>query len=103
MLTANAATPESPVRAGAGSRGTSRGGLSCRYAPRPWRERLLVVLVEFDLVEGETLATAAARQANDRAGLEPRAIDVIIYATLSPDFNFQSKRHGSCAGSAARM
>src|SRR4051812_34128468 len=41
--------------------------------------------------EGETgasLATAAAREAIERAGIEPRAIDLIIYATLSPDFNF---------------
>jgi 3-oxoacyl-[acyl-carrier-protein] synthase-3 len=43
------------------------------------------------VVEGETgatLATAASRQAIERAGLEPRDIDLIIYATLSPDFNF---------------
>jgi 3-oxoacyl-[acyl-carrier-protein] synthase-3 len=41
--------------------------------------------------EGETgasLATAASRQAIERAGLEPRDIDLIVYATLSPDFNF---------------
>jgi 3-oxoacyl-[acyl-carrier-protein] synthase-3 len=41
--------------------------------------------------EGETgasLATAAAKEAIERAGIEPRAIDLIIYATLSPDFNF---------------
>jgi 3-oxoacyl-[acyl-carrier-protein] synthase-3 len=43
------------------------------------------------VVEGETgatLATAASKQALERAGLEPRDIDLIIYATLSPDFNF---------------
>jgi 3-oxoacyl-[acyl-carrier-protein] synthase-3 len=43
------------------------------------------------VVEGETgatLATAASRQAIERAGLEPRDIDLIVYATLSPDFNF---------------
>ena len=41
--------------------------------------------------EGETGATmgaAASREAIARAGLEPRDIDLIIYATLSPDFNF---------------
>jgi len=41
--------------------------------------------------EGETgasLATAASRQAIERAGLQPRDIDLIVYATLSPDFNF---------------
>ena len=41
--------------------------------------------------EGETGATmgaAASREAISRAGLTPRDIDLIIYATLSPDFNF---------------
>jgi 3-oxoacyl-[acyl-carrier-protein] synthase III len=41
--------------------------------------------------EGETgasLATAASKEAIERAGLMPRDIDMIIYATLSPDFNF---------------
>jgi 3-oxoacyl-[acyl-carrier-protein] synthase III len=41
--------------------------------------------------EGETgaaLATAASREAIERAGLQPRDIDMIIYATLSPDYNF---------------
>jgi 3-oxoacyl-[acyl-carrier-protein] synthase-3 len=41
--------------------------------------------------EGETgasLATAASQQAIERAGLQPRDIDLIVYATLSPDFNF---------------
>jgi 3-oxoacyl-[acyl-carrier-protein] synthase-3 len=37
---------------------------------------------------GATLATAAAQQAIERAGLTPRDIDMIVYATLSPDFNF---------------
>src|SRR4029078_3830407 len=37
---------------------------------------------------GTTLATAASKQAIERAGLAPRDIDLIIYATLSPDFNF---------------
>jgi 3-oxoacyl-[acyl-carrier-protein] synthase-3 len=43
------------------------------------------------VAEGETgasLATAASREAIERAGLSPRDIDLIIYATLSPDFNF---------------
>jgi 3-oxoacyl-[acyl-carrier-protein] synthase-3 len=41
--------------------------------------------------EGETgasMATAASTQALERAGLQPRDIDMIIYATLSPDFCF---------------
>jgi len=41
--------------------------------------------------EGETgtsLATAASKQAIERAGLTPRDIDLIVLATLSPDFNF---------------
>jgi 3-oxoacyl-[acyl-carrier-protein] synthase-3 len=37
---------------------------------------------------GCTLATAASKQAIERAGLAPKDIDLIIYATLSPDFNF---------------
>jgi 3-oxoacyl-[acyl-carrier-protein] synthase-3 len=37
---------------------------------------------------GATLATAASRQAIERAGLTPKDIDLIILATLSPDFNF---------------
>jgi 3-oxoacyl-[acyl-carrier-protein] synthase-3 len=37
---------------------------------------------------GATLAAAAAQQAISRAGISPRDIDMIIYATLSPDFNF---------------
>src|ERR1044071_3586794 len=37
---------------------------------------------------GATLATAAAKEAIERAGIAPRDIDMIIYATLSPDFNF---------------
>jgi 3-oxoacyl-[acyl-carrier-protein] synthase-3 len=41
--------------------------------------------------EGETgadLATKASREAIERAGLQPKDIDLIIYATLSPDFMF---------------
>lgn len=41
--------------------------------------------------DGETgamLATAASHEAIERAGLSPRDIDLIVYATLSPDFNF---------------
>src|SRR5439155_16146085 len=37
---------------------------------------------------GAQLATAASQEAIRRAGLEPKDIDLIIYATLSPDFNF---------------
>jgi 3-oxoacyl-[acyl-carrier-protein] synthase III len=37
---------------------------------------------------GTELATKASREALSRAGLEPKDIDLIIYATLSPDFNF---------------
>jgi 3-oxoacyl-[acyl-carrier-protein] synthase-3 len=41
--------------------------------------------------EGETgtdLATKASKEAIQRAGIDPKAIDLIIYATLSPDFMF---------------
>jgi 3-oxoacyl-[acyl-carrier-protein] synthase III len=37
---------------------------------------------------GASLATAASKQAIERAGLAPKDIDLIVYATLSPDFNF---------------
>jgi len=37
---------------------------------------------------GSELATAASREAIERAGLQPKDIDLIVYATLSPDFNF---------------
>ena len=37
---------------------------------------------------GADLGTAASREAIERAGLEPKDIDLIVYATLSPDFNF---------------
>jgi 3-oxoacyl-[acyl-carrier-protein] synthase III len=43
------------------------------------------------VVEGETgamLGAAASREAISRAGLQPTDIDLIIVATLSPDFNF---------------
>src|SRR5262245_45255800 len=42
-------------------------------------------------VNGETgaqLASAAAREAMERADVPAKDIDLIIYATLSPDFNF---------------
>src|SRR3954469_22564713 len=41
--------------------------------------------------EGETgasLATAASKQALERAGLAAKDLDLIVLATLSPDFNF---------------
>ena len=37
---------------------------------------------------GADLATAASREAIERSGLQPKDIDLIVYATLSPDFNF---------------
>ena len=37
---------------------------------------------------GCSLATAASKQALERAGLQPKDIDLIIYATLSPDYFF---------------
>lgn len=43
------------------------------------------------VVEGETgasMATKASEEAIRRAGIQPKDIDLIIYATLSPDFNF---------------
>lgn len=43
------------------------------------------------VAEGETgaqLAATASREAIERAGLKPTDIDLIIYATLSPDYNF---------------
>jgi 3-oxoacyl-[acyl-carrier-protein] synthase III len=37
---------------------------------------------------GAELGTKAAKEAIERAGIQPKDIDLIIYATLSPDFNF---------------
>ncbi len=37
---------------------------------------------------GAQLATAAAKEAIERAGLTPKDIDLLIYATLSPDYFF---------------
>src|SRR6478736_195501 len=37
---------------------------------------------------GAELATKASKEAIERAGITPRDVDLIIYATLSPDFNF---------------
>jgi 3-oxoacyl-[acyl-carrier-protein] synthase-3 len=37
---------------------------------------------------GASLATKASEEAIRRAGISPKDIDLIIYATLSPDFNF---------------
>jgi 3-oxoacyl-[acyl-carrier-protein] synthase-3 len=37
---------------------------------------------------GAEMAVKASGEAIRRAGIEPRDIDLIIYATLSPDFNF---------------
>ena len=35
-----------------------------------------------------SMATAASRMALDRAGLAPSSVDLIVYATLSPDYYF---------------
>jgi|HEX4315645.1 3-oxoacyl-[acyl-carrier-protein] synthase-3 len=37
---------------------------------------------------GATMATAASKEALEKSGLQPKDIDLLIYATLSPDFNF---------------
>jgi 3-oxoacyl-[acyl-carrier-protein] synthase-3 len=37
---------------------------------------------------GAELAAKASKEAIERAGLQPSDIDLIIYATLSPDYNF---------------
>lgn len=37
---------------------------------------------------GSSLATAASREALERAGVTAKDIDLLIYATLSPDYNF---------------
>ena len=37
---------------------------------------------------GTTMAVAASKEALDRSGLSPRDIDLIVLATLSPDYNF---------------
>src|SRR5262249_3628216 len=37
---------------------------------------------------GTDLATAASREAIESAQLQPKDIDLIVYATLSPDFCF---------------
>src|SRR5450755_3039838 len=37
---------------------------------------------------GAELGTKAAKEAIERAGIQAKDIDLIIYATLSPDFNF---------------
>jgi 3-oxoacyl-[acyl-carrier-protein] synthase-3 len=37
---------------------------------------------------GAEMAAKASRQALERAGMEAKELDMIIYATLSPDFNF---------------
>ena len=39
-------------------------------------------------MSGAQMAANASREALDNAGLEPGDVDMIIYATLSPDHNF---------------
>jgi 3-oxoacyl-[acyl-carrier-protein] synthase-3 len=37
---------------------------------------------------GAEMAAKASREAMEKAGVQPKDIDMVIYATLSPDFNF---------------
>ena len=37
---------------------------------------------------GAEMAAKASRVAMERAGVDPKEIDMLIYATLSPDYNF---------------
>jgi 3-oxoacyl-[acyl-carrier-protein] synthase-3 len=43
---------------------------------------------EFGKDTNYSMATAASKQALDRAGLTPNEIDVIVYATITPDYFF---------------
>jgi 3-oxoacyl-[acyl-carrier-protein] synthase-3 len=55
------------------------------------------------------LALPAARQALERAGLEPRDLDMIVFATLSPDHAFPGsgvylqQKLGLCEGEGAKF
>ena len=62
-----------------------------------------------DGVGSAEMGEYAARQALEKAGLEPKDIDLILFATLSPDFHFPGsgvilqERLGLCSGDKMRF
>lgn len=62
-----------------------------------------------DGVNNSDLAVHAAREALERAGLKPHDLDMILYATLSPDMHFPGsgvflqRKLGLCDGDNARF
>jgi 3-oxoacyl-[acyl-carrier-protein] synthase-3 len=44
--------------------------------------------VDDDGTSGATMAAAACRQALEMASVDVKDVDMLIYATLSPDYNF---------------